>query len=54
MDLQLGAGEDLSAGVGRGVEKDGPRLGCNGGLQGVGIEGEIWLGERDEDGVDAH
>ena len=49
----FGAGEDFAAGVGGGVEEDGAGARGDGGAQRVGVERAIWLGQRDQDGLDA-
>ncbi len=51
--FELGLGEDLAAGVGGRVDDDGAGARGDGGLESVGVEREIGIGERDEDGVDA-
>ena len=52
--FDLRQGEDLAAGVGGGVEQDGAGARGDGGLERVGVEVPVRLGQRHQDGLDAH
>ncbi len=52
--FDFGERENLSAGIGGGVEQDGAGARGDGRVEGVGVEGPVWFGEGDEDGLDAH